>query len=222
MGNISVAGIVEEGCEIELELSGTDAIPLHAEPSEPHSWRLTLHPCFRLAAEEVLHDLARHLRTPAQETANRLRRFVRAARQDMPAGPRRRPRLEPLGRHFDLAAMCAEINARHFGDALKTKITWGKTGTPRRRRRRSIVFGSYDAPTDTIRIHPDLDSGRTPRVFLEYIVFHELLHAVHPVQIGAGGRRVVHTREFKRDERRFPDLRKAMEYLKRWSEGELA
>ena len=78
-----------------------------------------------------------------------------------------------------------------------------------------MTFGSYEAETDTIRIHPDLDSRKTPRVFLEYIVYHEMLHVIHPTQVHPSGRRTVHTAAFKRAERRFPHLGEAMRYLEK-------
>jgi hypothetical protein len=205
------------GEEIDLSLRGTDACPVQGQRIGRRHLRLRLHPCFRLAPEEVLRILARHLRHPRRDTRDRLLRFVHAAREEIPAAPRRRPRLQPVGRHFDLAEIASRINRTLFDGALRPRVTWGKAAAPRRKRRRSIVFGSYDHATDTIRIHPDLDSPRTPRYFLEYIVFHEMLHIVHPVQIRADGRRMIHTPAFKRDERRFPKIDRALAYLRRWT-----
>jgi hypothetical protein len=203
--------------EISLELTAPRAAPVRAVRAGPGAWRLTLHPCFRLAAEDVLRDLARHLTCPREETAERLRRFSRAARDLLPTGAHREPPLQPVGQHFDLAEISRTMNHRHFDGRLRTRITWGRAGSPRRRRRRSIVFGSYQVSTDTVRIHPNLDSPQVPRLFLEYIVFHELLHAVHPVQVDAEGRRIVHSAAFHRDERRFPQLDEALRHLRAWS-----
>ncbi|NUP88446.1 MAG: M48 family metallopeptidase [Candidatus Sumerlaeia bacterium] len=208
------------GDEIDLTFDGTDAQPVRGQWRRGEGWRLSLHPCFRLASEETLRLLATHLRRPHRTTARALRSFVEAARREMPAGRRRRPRLQPLGKHFDLQVICDAVNREHFGGTLRTRISWGKTGVPRGRNRRSIVFGSYDAASDTIRIHPELDSRRTPRFFLEYIVFHELLHAVHPVRIAPDGRRLVHSPEFKAAERRYPGLDRALAHLAKWTRGE--
>ena len=54
-----------------------------------------------------------------------------------------------------------------------------------------------------IRIHPLLDAPFVPTWFLEYVVYHEMLHAVVPEEIDEHGRRRVHTREFYRRERKF-------------------
>ncbi len=203
---------------VTVDHRGTDSTPVRAERRGRREVHVRLHRCFGLAAEEVLRDLAQHLQRPSKETAHRLREFVRAARIEVPAGRVRRPTLQPLGRHFDLAEITDALNRAHFGGRLKTRITWGKAAAPRGRRRRSIVFGSYDDATDTVRIHPDLDAPDVPRVFLEYIVFHELLHAVHPIQVRANGRRTIHTTAFRRAERRFPHLAEAMAHFQRWRE----
>jgi predicted metal-dependent hydrolase len=58
------------------------------------------------------------------------------------------------------------------------------------------------------------DRAETPRYAIEYLVFHEMLHLRHPVKV-RGGRRCVHSREFQREERTFPELKQAKEFLKR-------
>jgi len=41
------------------------------------------------------------------------------------------------------------------------------------------------------------------------VIFHELLHAVHPPERTEGGRRRVHTRAFREAERAHPDHERA-------------
>ena len=54
-----------------------------------------------------------------------------------------------------------------------------------------------------MRVHPLLDDDRVPRFFVEYIVFHELLHAVVPAE-KSGGRRYDHSVTYRKLERSFP------------------
>ena len=54
-----------------------------------------------------------------------------------------------------------------------------------------------------IRIHPILDDKRVPREFVQYIVFHELLHAVVPGTV-INNRRYDHPPEFRKIEKSFP------------------
>jgi len=113
------------------------------------------------------------------------------------------PKLRSKGKVYDLKALRDEVNRDCFGGAVKCRIGWGRDGSPRRRKRRSIRFGSWHAPTRTVRIHPALDSEAVPREFVRYIVFHEMLHVVVPSE-KRGGRVVHHTAEFRALEQRYP------------------
>jgi hypothetical protein len=73
-------------------------------------------------------------------------------------------------------------------------------------------MGSYSADTKVIRIHPALDQKRVPRFFVEWIVFHEMLHQVHRARRLADGRRCVHTPEFLEQERTFHDYERAIRW----------
>ncbi len=86
-------------------------------------------------------------------------------------------------------------------------ITWGSAPTVTLPRQ-SIKLGSYSADARLIRIHPALDQRRVPSYFVEWIVFHELLHHLHGI-VRHEGKRCVHTPAFCADERRFPDYLRA-------------
>jgi predicted metallopeptidase len=55
-----------------------------------------------------------------------------------------------------------------------------------------------------------------PRLALEYVMFHEMLHLHYPVD-HSGARRCVHTPDFKAHEKLFPKLKEAKELLKKLS-----
>ena len=69
---------------------------------------------------------------------------------------------------------------------------------------RSITFGTFNQHTRQIRINPILDHPQVPLYFLEFIVYHEMLHAVYPTQMDVNGRCSIHTKEFRDKERQFP------------------
>ncbi len=125
--------------------------------------------------------------------------------------------LEDDGRYFDLRAMFDRLNERHFRGRLRGyKVVWG-----RRRKRRPkeyFVFGTIQEEDRVIRINPRLDQPFVPAWFLNYILYHEMLHTVVPDEIGPAGRRRVHTEEFNRREREYPNYRRA----RRWEEDNLA
>lgn len=78
----------------------------------------------------------------------------------------------------------------------------------------SMTFGIYDKYRRQIRIHPLLDDPEVPLYFLEFIVYHEMLHAVCPTKMDGCGRCSIHTREFKEKERQFPHYKRAKEWAK--------
>jgi hypothetical protein len=131
------------------------------------------------------------------------------------AATRRPPRLRTKGRLFDLDTLRKAVNREFFLKRIPCSIGWGRArpGKRRRRRSRSIRFGSWSSATRTIRIHPILDDPRVPVEFIKYIVFHEMLHAVVP-QVRRNGRRYDHPPEFKALERSYPELERMQRLAK--------
>ena len=122
------------------------------------------------------------------------------------------------GRYFDLRQIFDKINDRYFDNALQDyQITWG-----RRRKlppKDYFVFGTIQEEDRLIRIHPRLDASFVPKWFLEYVVYHEMLHAVVPDEVDEqSGRRKVHTDEFQRKEREYRYYRRA----RQWEDENLA
>lgn len=115
------------------------------------------------------------------------------------------------GRYFDLRAIFDKMNARYFRNRLRNyTIAWGQ----RRRERpeRYIVFGSIQEEDRMIRIHPLLDRQFVPQWYVEYVVFHEMLHAFVPDRYDSAGRRIVHHEGFMAKERRFRHYRRSIEW----------
>jgi predicted metal-dependent hydrolase len=76
------------------------------------------------------------------------------------------------------------------------------------------ALGHYDPAHNAIVVSKIFDHPRVPKYAIEYLVYHEMLHLKHPVKL-RGSRRCVHPREFQQDEKLFPQLEEAKEYLKR-------
>ena len=114
--------------------------------------------------------------------------------------------LTPHGRFFRLDALFQKVNAEHFRGTIRACIGWGRM--PSRRRRKSIRLGVYNHQAREIRIHPALDHPEVPAFFVEFIVFHEMLHQLFPSsgqdEPGGRGRRNHHPRAFRERERAFP------------------
>ncbi len=112
------------------------------------------------------------------------------------------------GEVYDLEKMFAKLNRRHFnGELAKPALTWSQ-------RRTRNILGHHDRVYDTITISKTLDSQEVPEWFVEYILYHELLHVKHPARL-INGRRYYHTSAFRQDERRFPHYEEAQKWLER-------
>lgn len=168
--------------------------------------RVQLHSLFLFAPDEVLTVLGRYLANPLDDAAGAaVDGFVageaeRLERLRDGATPARAPRCRVRGQVHHLDRIFEQLNATEFDGAVAARITWGQ-GRRRDPRRRSILFGSYTpGEPGLIRIHPALDQSFVPRIFVELVVFHEMLHAVIPIFVHKG-RRIVHPPEFRARER---------------------
>ncbi len=161
-------------------------------------------------AEILLANVLR--RRPSREARECYLAYVLSPRfrRRTEASRRKRGRKHLLGahgRHFDLRAIFERLNRRFFRDALPPlRLGW----SPKRSR---TILGHYDSAHRTISISRWLDSPRIPRYLVEYLVFHEMLHALYPVQRN-GHRRVVHSRQFRAAEKKFPRYDLARRRLK--------
>jgi len=118
----------------------------------------------------------------------------------------------PWGFFFNLREIFDDLNRRFFQGKIRVQLLgWSAV-------RSRTVLGHYDSAHSSITISRWLDSARTPRYLVEYVVFHEMLHVVHPVGRN-GHRRVVHSAEFRAAERRFPQYEQARRKLKQLSAG---
>ncbi len=117
-----------------------------------------------------------------------------------------------MGRYHDLCAILAELRARYCPQSAEVEITWGRRSRPGRHR--SIRFGVYQPDKRRIRIHPALDQAFVPRYFVEFIVYHELLHHLIPA-VRVNGRYQIHSAEFRTCERSFPHYAEAIAWRRR-------
>ena len=121
------------------------------------------------------------------------------------------------GKFFNLRAIFDKLNAKYFRNRLRDyTIVWGRKR--RSRPRDEIVFGTIQEDDRMIRIHPLLDRALVPAWFLEYVIYHEMCHAVVPDEYDPAGRRKVHHEKFFARERRFHWFKRA----KHWEEENLA
>ncbi len=144
--------------------------------------------------------------------SSRYRRYI-ASREMMQKAQqlrqlRGRKRLESAqGRYYDLEEVFDTLNARFFYGLLgRPQMSWSAD-------RARHLLGHYDPAHNAIIISKVFDQPHVPRLAMDYIMYHEMLHLKHPVKVN-GSRRCVHGKEFREDEKAFPELETARLFLK--------
>lgn len=113
----------------------------------------------------------------------------------------------PEGDHFNLENLFEELNFEFFhGLMARPQLGWS-------RRPSRTMLGHYDPSHHAIVISRILDQPGA-LLALRYVLYHEMLHLRFPVE-HRGVKRCVHTPEFRKAEREFPDLKRAQELLKK-------
>ena len=189
---------------VELVLTDNSARMLSFRPAGP-GIALRLSRVFLSAPAEVLHEAASFIgkRGGPTPVMNRFLRLVATG----PGRPRK-ARTRTVGTHHDLAPVFERINGEYFEGRISASITWSRRQPGRVRRR---TLGSYCPLSRTVRINPVLDKPGVPALFLEFIVYHEMLHAAVAIR-EKGGRRDVHSKEFREREKEF----RGFEAASRW------
>lgn len=114
------------------------------------------------------------------------------------------------GRIYHLERMFRRLNRQYFDGSLdQPTLTWSQ-------RRTRTILGHHDGVHDTIVISKTLDSAEIPEWFVEYILYHEMLHIKHPARL-INGRRYYHTKAFRAEEQRFPYYEEAQGWLDRFA-----
>ena len=163
----------------------------------------------------ILHILIAKLhRKPVDPAhATRYRKFTgsqtMAARVHLIRQMRGRKRIEgPKGQHYDLDRIFDDLNLRFFhGLMARPQMTWSGNRSLR-------SLGHYDPAHNTIVVSRVFDGPRVPQYAIDYLVYHEMLHLRHPVKL-RGSRRLVHPAAFREEEKLFPQLAEAQQFLKK-------
>lgn len=101
-----------------------------------------------------------------------------------------------------------KVNQTYFSSTLdKPKLCWSRTYSKRK-------FGHYEPSRDRVVISLNLDAKQIPSYVVEFVMYHELLHKAHGHR-NQNGRRMVHTPEFRMDERKFKQYLQAEQHLSR-------
>jgi SprT-like family len=114
----------------------------------------------------------------------------------------------PQGDRYNLEEIFEELNQRYFhGLMARPLLGWSRKVS-------RVMLGHFDPSHNAIILSRLLDRAEVPRLVVEYVLFHEMLHLRFPVE-HRGARRCVHTTEFKAAEREFSGRGQAKDLLKK-------
>lgn len=129
---------------------------------------------------------------------------------------RGRKHIDPVGTHRSLLESFMRVVLDHdIRLPHAPKLSWTATRSLRR-------FGHHDGDVNAIVISQALDDPDVPEFVLDYVVYHELLHIVHPPRMGSGTKRMVHPPEFKAAEAQYARMDEANAWLTALSSGRKA
>lgn len=119
----------------------------------------------------------------------------------------------PAGRVYDLRVLYEALNRKYFARRLKVRhLSWSRSQNRR-------LMGHYDASHEAIVINRKLDHPCVPQFVVEYVLYHEMLHAHFGTLPSANGHRLIHHEPFRRAEREYPRFREASEFIDRHLTG---
>jgi len=195
-----------------INLSITYQASLYRAQMQKHAIEITLHEGYIGAPENVIQSLIQSLFKRRRKTISSPAKTYAAGEEFTEITLALASICDPnplsaVGRVFHLQDVFERVNRDYFkGKMPKPHLTWSKALTRRK-------MGHYQPSTDTILISLTLDDARTPEYFIDFIMYHELLHKHLGMKV-VGGRRYAHTRAFHTAERRFAQYEEAQKILR--------
>jgi hypothetical protein len=116
------------------------------------------------------------------------------------------------GATYNLEEIFQDVNRQFFhGLMAQPQLSWSRGAS-------KTVLGHFDPAHNAIVLSRVLDGPGVPRLAVEYVMYHEMLHLKHPIET-RGTRRRIHTSAFRQEEKAFPHLKEAKAMLDRLGAG---
>lgn len=177
----------------------------------PKTRKLSLHKLFLCAPKDILEALCNFIiKKKDIHSREILKRYITSSYtklNQLKISSKRNIFINKKGNFYDLDKIYKKLNKEYFNDILDVNISW--FGRNYRLKTFSRTLGVFHHDLKLIRIHKCLDCSKVPEFFIEYIVYHEMLHYFFPITFNSQGRRVIHSASFKERERCYSDYLKA-------------
>jgi hypothetical protein len=118
----------------------------------------------------------------------------------------RRTEHRPGGNFHDLEPLFHRLNRKYFRSSLpRPRLGWST-------RAWRTQLGCFDPALNQIVINRQLDRQGVPEYVVAYVLYHEMLHLKHPMRFARCSRES-HSQQFRKEERRYADYRRAIKFL---------
>lgn len=181
---------------------------------EPDRTKVSLHHMFLGAPQNVMVELACYLRGGHKSISPSIKAYIEAGLQKLDYSSQMDlGMLDVAGNHYNLKEIFDDLNEEYFGGQLRLHLTWfGKNNPPTTRR---ITFGLYYDPLKLIKISRFLDNPRIPKYFLEFVVYHEMVHSVCPAYVDERGTKHIHGKKFREREAEYRHFQQAQKWMRK-------
>lgn len=180
---------------------------------EPKCTKVSLHRMFLAAPRTIMQALTCYLKREHKILSPSIKAYIEDNLQKLDYSHQLDlDKLQTVGKVYNLKAIYNKLNKEYFNNSLKLHITWfGKTENKNRSR---INFGLYYDPLKLIKINRLLDNAKIPEYFVEYVIFHEMVHYVCPAYVDEKGQKQIHSKAFKERERQYKHFELAQKWIR--------
>ena len=176
-----------------------------------------LHSLFHHANEKILDLLALYIGNRDNHASEEIDAFIAAHKKEIRLSDLSKSKpLTSAGKYHGLKTVLERVNKAYFGGRAEVQIGWARSPARTGKKNKKTVsraLATYNYSDHVIRVSPVLDAVDIPEYVLDWIVYHELLHHVLPIEESHGKHRY-HTKRFKTLERAFVHYREAKAWEK--------
>lgn len=200
------------GSNLIIRINNNRSTMLHVRWKET-STHVSLHHMFLKAPHTVQKGLASYIRQDDTVISQDVQAFIDKNLAILDHSYLTDPdHICTKGTTYDLQKLYNKINKSYFNGELDLLVTW--FADPSKKVRTKCTLGLYYDLVKLVKIHRLLDNPLVPLCVIEYVMYHEMVHAVCPIYKDEKGRNCIHSREFKVLERQFLQFEEANKWLK--------
>ncbi|MFI5344271.1 MAG: SprT-like domain-containing protein [Chlamydiales bacterium] len=201
------------GTKLQLKINDNRSTMLSVK-WEPDCTKVSLHRMFLQAPQNVMQALTCYLKGEHKILSPSIKAYIEVNLQKLDYSHELDfSKLQARGKVYNLQAIYDKLNRMYFGNSLKLHITW--FGKIRKSSCNRITFGLYYDPLKLIKINRLLDHKRFPDYFIEYVVYHEMLHYACPTYVDENGQKHIHSKAFKARERKFKSFDLSQQWMRK-------